>query len=75
MRCGMCESHVNDIIRRNFKVKKVNSSHLKNQTVILTESDISDDLLEKAVSSTGYKVVSVQREPYQKKGLFGLFGK
>ena len=22
MRCGMCESHVNDLIRRNFNVKK-----------------------------------------------------
>ena len=23
MRCGMCESHVNDVVRRNFDVKKV----------------------------------------------------
>ena len=23
MRCGMCEAHVNDAIRNNFKVKKV----------------------------------------------------
>ena len=26
MMCGMCESHMNDAIRNNFKVKKVNSS-------------------------------------------------
>ena len=27
MMCGMCESHINDAIRREFKVKKVTSSH------------------------------------------------
>ena len=27
MACGMCESHVNDTVRKNFKVKKVTSSH------------------------------------------------
>ena len=37
MMCGMCESHVNDAIRRAFNVKKVTSSHTKGQTVILAE--------------------------------------
>lgn len=27
MSCGMCESHINDTIRRQFAVKKVSSSH------------------------------------------------
>ena len=29
MMCGMCESHMNDMVRNNFKVKKVTSSHAK----------------------------------------------
>lgn len=29
MMCGMCESHVNDAVRRAFPVKKVTSSHAK----------------------------------------------
>ena len=37
MMCGMCESHVNDAVRKAFPVKKVTSSHGKGQTVILTE--------------------------------------
>ena len=41
MQCGMCESHINDSIRRVFPVKKVTSSHTKGETVILTEEDIS----------------------------------
>ena len=31
MQCGMCESHVNDSIRRAFPVKKVTSSHTKGE--------------------------------------------
>lgn len=27
MACSMCEAHVNDCIRNNFKVKKVKSNH------------------------------------------------
>lgn len=45
MMCGMCESHVNDAVRRAFPVKKVTSSHSKGQTVILTDSSIDEDAL------------------------------
>ena len=35
MMCGMCESHVNDAVRKAFpEAKKVSSSHTKGQTVI-----------------------------------------
>ena len=34
MKCGMCEAHVNDLFRRHLKLKKVKSSHLKNQTIL-----------------------------------------
>ena len=45
MMCGMCESHINDAIRREFKVKKVTSSHAKKQTVILTEKPLDEGKL------------------------------
>ena len=37
MACSMCESHINDAVRRAFPVKKVTSSHVKGETVILSE--------------------------------------
>ena len=37
MMCGMCESHINNAIRNNFKVKKVNSSKNNGQTEIISE--------------------------------------
>ena len=72
MMCGMCESHVNEAVRKAFKVKKVTSSHSKGQTVILTENDIDEGTLRSAIGATGYEVKSVSREPYEKKGLFGF---
>ena len=38
MMCGMCESHVNDAVRRAFPVAKVTSSHKRGETVILAEA-------------------------------------
>ena len=70
MMCGMCESHVNDAVRKAFPVKKVTSSHSKGETVILTESDIDEAVLRTAIDATGYEVKAVAKEPYEKKGLF-----
>lgn len=70
MMCGMCESHVNDAVRKAFPVKKITSSHSKGETVILAEQDIDEAALRSAVSVTGYEVKSVLSEPYEKKGWF-----
>lgn len=75
MMCGMCEAHINDCIRNNFKVKKVTSSHTKNQSVIISEQELDKNALKKAVDSTGYKLLGVCSEPYEKKGLFSAFKK
>lgn len=74
MMCGMCESHINEAVRKAFPVKKVTSSHAKGQTVILTETDINEDDLRAAIGKTGYEVLGVSKETYEKKGLFH-FGK
>ncbi|MBP3489700.1 MAG: heavy-metal-associated domain-containing protein [Roseburia sp.] len=73
MSCGMCESHVNDTIRRAFSVRKVSSSHSKGQTELIAENPIDEEALRKAIDETGYVLVSVKTEPYEKKGLFGRF--
>ena len=75
MQCGMCEAHVNDAIRSAFSVKKVSSSHTKNQMVILTEQEINEQELKAVLDATGYHLVAVEKEPYQKKGFFSVFQK
>ncbi len=70
MMCGMCESHVCDAIRNALKVKKVTASHKKGEAVLLSENDFTDDAITSALDGTGYRVLSVTREAYVKKGLF-----
>ena len=72
MMCGMCESHVNDAIRKSFDIKKVSSSHSKKKTEIISEEAIDEDKLRVVIDETGYTVLSVDSEPYKKKG-FGFF--
>ena len=74
MMCGMCEAHMNDAIRAEFKVKKVDSSHTKNETVIISEDTIDEPKLREVVEKTGYVLKSFTSEPYEKKG-FRLFRK
>ncbi|MCM1156438.1 MAG: copper resistance protein CopZ [Roseburia sp.] len=71
MACGMCEAHINDAVRNAFPVKKVSSSHTKKQTVIIAPQEIPEQELRDVIGKTGYSVVSVDSEPYEKKGLFG----
>ncbi|MCM1345432.1 MAG: heavy-metal-associated domain-containing protein [Muribaculaceae bacterium] len=73
MACGMCEAHINEAVRNAFRVKKVTSSHTKKQTVIITERDIPEQELKGVVAKAGYDVMSVDSEPYEKKGLLSTF--
>ena len=72
MMCEMCESHSNDAVRKAFKVKKVTSSSKEGKTVIIANEDISDEAIHKAFEETGYAILGITREPYEKKGLFGF---
>lgn len=74
MMCGMCENHVNETIRNDFKVKKVSSSHSDKTTQIITEEELTEDAIRKSIEKTGYTVTSYACEPYKKKG-FSLFKK
>lgn len=75
MMCNMCEAHVNDAVRAAFPAaEKVNSSHKKGETVIVSLDPLDEDVLKKAIEDTGYEVTGISTEPYEKKG-FSLFGK
>lgn len=75
MRCGMCEAHICDVIRKSCYVKKVTASHVKNEAVIESESPIDKEALKSAIEKTGYKVGEITEEEYKKKGLFGFLKK
>ena len=74
MMCGMCESHINDAVRKALPVKKVESSRSKKQTVILSEEPLEAQAVLDAINATGYEAsdaVCAQK----KKKKFHLFGR
>ncbi len=70
MHCGMCEAHVNDMVRDAADVKKVISSHTKGETVIISEKEPDTEAITAAIQAQGYRVLSYETEQYEKKGLF-----
>ena len=74
MSCGMCEAHINDAVRGAFKVKKVESSHSNGTTQIISEAPLDDEKLKAVIEQTGYTVLQIDSEPYEKKH-FSLFKK
>lgn len=73
MKCGMCESHINDVVRRVSGVKKVNSSRKKNQTIVIIEDSANQEEIIKAIKNQGYDVGKTKVSPYVKRGLFARF--
>ena len=71
MMCGMCESHVCDVIRNKFAVKKVSASHSKGTATVISLEPLDEEALRTAISTTGYEVGEIRKEPWEKKGLFG----
>ena len=48
--------------------------HSKGRTEIISENPLDEEKVKEAVNATGYQVLSVKSEPYEKKG-FSLFHK
>ena len=61
MACGSCEAHVNDVIRRNFKVKRVKSNHFKNRTIIQAKEELDIKKIKEVIASTGYELRNIER--------------
>ena len=73
MMCGMCEAHINDVIRKNVKdAKKVSSSHAKGISTFESETLPDEAVLKKAIAETGYELKDISVEEAQKKK-WGLF--
>ena len=72
MQCNMCETHVKDLIRKKFDVKKIKASHVNGECVIVSPDEIPGEELTYELGQMGYKVTGMESEPYVKKGLFGF---
>ena len=70
MMCGMCETHIQEAIRKNFTVKKVKASRAKKEAELLTDEPVDSEKLTRVILETGYTPGKVSEAHYKKKGLF-----
>ncbi len=54
MMCGMCETHINEAVRKHLPVKKVKANRRKKEVLIESEAELDRDLLKKTIDETGY---------------------
>lgn len=68
MMCGMCEAHINDVIRKSIpEAKKVSSSYKKNESSFIVEEGVDIDKLKEDIRNIGYEIKDYTVEEYKKK--------
>ncbi len=72
MMCEMCEAHINDAIRKHFAVKSAKSNRKKKQCVVVSDEPLDEERIRTVIAETGYDLLSISSEPYQKKRFLGL---
>ena len=59
MQCSMCEAHINDAVRKAFKVNSVKSSAGKHETVIWSDEELPEEQIRAVIKETGYTLTSI----------------
>lgn len=63
MMCGMCESHVQEAIRKTLpESSKVKADRKKDMVEFLTEAPVEEDAVKKAIESIGYDYGGMESE-------------
>ena len=62
MRCGMCELHIEDTIRKAVKVRKVVANRFKNLATIYSNEAIDLNSVKEEIEKTGYEVLNIETE-------------
>lgn len=60
MICEKCENNVNDAVRKTFSVKEVTSSYSKNETTVIAEKNLDEDVCAKLFLPRVIRVMSVR---------------
>lgn len=66
--CGLCEAHVDQLIRNHFEIQKVKSNHRKSETKIISEQPLDQNRLTEIIEADGYRIVEIQEKQLEKKG-------
>ena len=70
VKCGMCEMHVEDTVRKSFNYEKVKANRFKSEVVLISQDEINHEDFVKAFYPTGYRITSYQKTQAVKKLFF-----
>ena len=62
MRCGECELHIQNLIRKAATVKKVVANRFKKEVIIYTNESLNINQIKAEIEKTGYKVLKTEIE-------------
>lgn len=62
MMCGHCEARVKKCLEALSEVESAEVSHEAGTAVVTMSTEVSDDILKKAVEDQDYKVLAVEHE-------------
>ena len=62
MTCGMCEKHVRNALEPLEGVERADVSHESGTAVVTLRTDVSDEILKKAVEEEEYSVISIENK-------------
>ncbi len=76
MMCPMCEKHMTEGFEEMLDAQSIVSSYKAKESIIISNAAPSEDDVKSAVEKAGYTFISMDTEPYEKKGVFSkLFKK
>ena len=62
MHCGMCEAHIEDVIRKSARIKKVTANRHKSLVNIYSDEPLDVELIKTSITKTGYRVNNIKKE-------------
>ena len=70
MKCGSCESYLNNEVRKAIPNVKVKSSRYKKETIIDSDTRLDIEAIKNVITNSHYTYLGVKEEEYFKKSLF-----
>ena len=68
MQCNMCETHVKDLIRKKFDVKKIKASHVNGECVIVSPERFLEKSLLMSLDRWGIRLLKWNQSHMLRKG-------
>jgi len=68
MMCANCEKHINDAIKNNFDIKKVDADKGERLVTVISNDPLDKAKVKRVITECGYEYIDMTQEEVIKKG-------